>query len=71
MDKTEARKRIEELVGRIDVIKAEIRRAQATALQYASLNDAVPAREAEQDVERLASRLRNLEGNLIALKKFW
>lgn len=71
MDKAQAKQKIEELVGRIDVVKTEMRRAEAVVIKYTSLNDAVPAWEAEQDVERLASRLHSLEADLTALKKFW
>lgn len=71
MNKTEARRKIEELIGRLDVVQAEIRRAQEAVVKYTSLNEVVQAREAQQEVERLTQRRQVLEIELRTLQKYW
>ena len=71
MNTPDAKRKIEELVGRIDVLKHEIRHAHEQAAKYRSLNEPAHVREAEQDAERMDVRLRSLEQDLAKLKKFW
>ncbi len=71
MNKLVAKRKIEELVGRIDVLKSEIQHANVQIAKYRSLNELAHVREVEQDLERLQQRVRAFESELNGLRKFW
>lgn len=67
----EAKRKIEELMGRLDAIKGEIVDAQREIEKFASQDMRVETREAEADLRRLESRKRQIEAELNRLKRYW
>jgi hypothetical protein len=71
MTRDEAKKKIEELMGRLDALKAEVKTAHYEYEKFASQGLIVEAREAEQDKQRLEQRKAMVERELEKYKKFW
>lgn len=71
MTPTEAKRKVEELMGRRDAVQGEINRAQNEYEKFASQGLMVEAREAQQDKDRLQVRKRLIEQELEKLRKFW
>lgn len=71
MSAHEAKQKVEELTGRRDALKGELKRAQAEHDKFASQNLQVEAREANDDCGRLRQRLEIIERELTKLKKYW
>ncbi|MBI2415854.1 MAG: hypothetical protein HYV33_04290 [Candidatus Kerfeldbacteria bacterium] len=63
MTRDQAKQKIEQLMGRRDVIKAEISSTQ--------LNMMAEKRDVQTDLQRLQQRLRFIDQELARLKKFW
>jgi len=71
MDAHQAKQQIEQLMGRRDAVKGEIRRAQADYEKFSTQNLRVEAREAHDDMTRLQQRLSVIETELNKLKRYW
>ncbi len=67
----EAKRQVEQLMGRLDAVKSEIARSQSEWERFKGLNLQVEAREAEADLGRLQERRRQIEAELGRLKKYW
>ncbi|EKD76005.1 MAG: hypothetical protein ACD_43C00258G0001 [uncultured bacterium] len=65
------KQKVEELLGRRDAIKGEIKRAQAEYEKFSAQNLSVEVREAKADIARLQQRLQQIETALAKLKKYW
>lgn len=71
MNTSEAKRKVEELTGRYDAVNGEITKAKREIEKFKGLNQPVEAREAEDDLGRLQSRLKQIEVELNQLRKFW
>jgi archaellum component FlaC len=67
----EAKRQVEQLMGRLDAVRSEIARSQRDWERFKGLNQLVEAREAEADLGRLQERRRQIEAELGRLKKYW
>lgn len=71
MQPADAKRKIEELMGRRDAVRGECKRAQELVKKFASLNQIVEAREAEADCVRLQQRLALIDRELEKLRRYW
>lgn len=71
MQPNEAKRKVEELMGRRDAIRSELKRAYDMVKKFSSLNQRVEAREAEADCTRLQQRLALIERELEKLRRYW
>lgn len=67
----EAKRQVEQLLGRLDAIQGEIHAAQNQVAQFTDRQMVVEAREAQADLERLLQRKGQIESELARLKKYW
>lgn len=71
MDAHQAKQHVEQLMGRRDAVKSEMRRAQSDYEKFSTQNLRVEAREAHDDIVRLQQRLTVIETELTKLKRYW
>lgn len=67
----EARRQVEELMGRRDALQGEIQQAQHDVEKFSSLNELVAAREAQAERQRLQQRFSGIERQLHHLRQYW